>query len=490
MTKGAIVVSPTILFDDIPREHKRGSGRVPGRLVGLEFRRGDSLWMIPVGLIALGFALRDLFASPIVIWPEEVVALRDAITFYGPLFAAAAAWMATRESRRGAGELLATTPLPAAARQITTWAGTAIAATVAYVLLVIPVMVVTATRATWGGPDWWPVMVGLTAMVAHSALGFAAGTWFPSRYVAPTIAILLFLGQLYVGTVAGHEASPLTIVSRLDDRLGEWRYLSPIAETSRDVSYGIWPAVGMWQALWFLGGAGVMLSLAAMRPRPTLGPAIALAISLVVSLGGATGVVQRTGSEPFGPAFQRHTETQPAAAWEPACAGDLISVCVHPAYAARLDELATRTNRVLAPVAGRPGVPTTVIQHDPSSRIGSPSTLPAEGSITISLDTDIGWTMFYIAHWLESGSMRTREETTVSEEGGMVQTVIARWLLLQAGESIHLSGFTLIDPAGPEATINDHVTRFAALDEAARSRWFDIHIADLLGGTLTLDDLP
>ncbi len=465
------------------------AGGADPRLVGLEFRRGFALWLMPVGLVALYAVLRDQFSSPIAVWPEEVVSLRDTVTYLGPLFAGAAAWMATRDLRTGVDELLGTTPLPTAARRVTTWAGLAITAALTYAILVIPVLIVTAMRATWGGPEWWPLIVGLTAIVAHTAIGFAAGTWFPSRFIAPVIVLLLFLGQLYVGTVAGHDMTVLTIAPRLDDLFGERRYLSPIAETSRDVSYGIWPAVGMWQSLWFLGGTGVMLSLASMRPRPTLGPAIALAISLVVSLGGAAEVVRRTATDPFGSAFQRHAETHPAAAWEPTCAGDRIAVCVHPAYEGWLDELAGRTNRVLDPIAGRPGVPTTVIQNDPSPLIGLPSTPPPVGTIGLWLNTDIGWSMFYVAHWLETGPTTMREETTVTEEGAMAQSVISRWLLLQAGEP-DLFGLAYSDQTGADGTINGYVTRFDALDTAAQSRWFDVHLAGLLAGTLTLADLP
>ncbi|MEJ7763274.1 MAG: hypothetical protein WKF80_10830 [Thermomicrobiales bacterium] len=470
---------------------RRSKARGAPHLVDLEFRRGATMWLITVGLVALYFALRDQLSTPIAIWPEEVVSLRDAVAFLGPLFAGAAAWMASRDHRRGANELLGTTPLPAAARRVSTWAGSAIAAAMTYAVLVIPVMVVTSTRATWGGPEWWPVIVGLTAMIAHTALGFAFGTWFPSRFIAPVLAALLFLGQIYVGTVAGNGLTILTIVAQLDNLFGEWRYLSPIAETSRDVSYGIWPAVGMWQALWFLGGAGVMLSLAAMRPRPTPGAGLALVASLAVSLGGATAVVQRTSTDPFSSAFDDHMMANPAAAWEPACAGSQIAVCVHPAYEPWLDELATRVDRVVAPIAGRPGVPTTILQDDPTSSFGMAAGTPPQETVRIWLHSDADWVLdnavISTAYAIIQPNVFTSAGPVGPEQGLVAQEVISRWLLAQAGDATVQVGFT---HGGHPDQIAPYVSRFAALPPSAQQAWFDAHFADLLAGRLTLADLP
>ncbi|MFD1051479.1 hypothetical protein ACFQ1S_41010, partial [Kibdelosporangium lantanae] len=61
-----------------------------------------------------------------------------------------------------------------------------------YLILGVVVFTVTAFQATWGGPIWWPVLVGLFAVVTSSAIGHALGLWFPSRFTAPLAAIGLF----------------------------------------------------------------------------------------------------------------------------------------------------------------------------------------------------------------------------------------------------------------------------------------------------------
>ncbi|MEJ7763273.1 MAG: hypothetical protein WKF80_10825 [Thermomicrobiales bacterium] len=81
-------------------------------MVDLEFRRGAAMWLIPLALIPLWFILRNDFTTPVSLWVETSVTIRTALNYLGPFFGGAAAWVAAREHRRGAGELLATTPLP------------------------------------------------------------------------------------------------------------------------------------------------------------------------------------------------------------------------------------------------------------------------------------------------------------------------------------------------------------------------------------------
>jgi len=54
----------------------------------------------------------------------------------------------------------------------------------------------TATQATWGHPLWWPVVVGCAELAVISALGFAAGTFFPSRFTPPLAAVAAFFLSL------------------------------------------------------------------------------------------------------------------------------------------------------------------------------------------------------------------------------------------------------------------------------------------------------
>src|SRR5260370_26941841 len=73
----------------------------------------------------------------------------------------------------------------------------------------------TARQASWGGPLWWPAVVSAAGVPVLTAIGFAAGTWFPGRFVAPLATVAVFFGLGY-GTHAASgdhsfwQVSPLT----------------------------------------------------------------------------------------------------------------------------------------------------------------------------------------------------------------------------------------------------------------------------------------
>ncbi len=468
-------------------------GWSPRRLVGLEFKRGVATWLIPLALIPLWFIIRQDFTTPISLWVETGVSIRTALSYLGPVFGGAAAWVAAREHRRGAGELLETTPLPAPRRWVATWAGTALAALLTGLVVAVPLMTLTASRATWGGPEWWPIIVGLSAMVAHTAVGFAFGAWFPSRFTAPVMTVLLFLGEVYVGEFAGNGATILTLVSRLDNLIGEGRYLSPVAETSEDLAYGIWPAVGMWQTMWLLGGSVVMLALVALRTRRSAGAFLALIAGLTVSLGGATEIVQRTpGSLYFFTAFANHTRAATPATFVPTCQGDPVTVCLHPAYGAWMDEVVTRSDRVLAPIAGRPGAPVAITQLDPTPRYTPVDIVSPEGTVPFYLwsgNAGVDEAMRDIAR-CSIQSCYDERQFALPEEAQLAQEVVVTWLLIQAGEVDELTDDYGLYFQYSGEPLTPYLDRFAALSPAERGLWFDRYLTDLLAGRLTLADLP
>src|SRR5260370_36527958 len=73
----------------------------------------------------------------------------------------------------------------------------------------------TARQASWGGPLWWPAVVSAAGVPVLTAIGFAAGAWFPGRFVAPLATVAVFFGLGY-GTPAASgdhsfsQLSPLT----------------------------------------------------------------------------------------------------------------------------------------------------------------------------------------------------------------------------------------------------------------------------------------
>jgi hypothetical protein len=73
----------------------------------------------------------------------------------------------------------------------------------------------TARQASWGGPLWWPAAVSVAGVPALTAIGFAAGAWFPGRFVTPLVTVAVFFGfgistQAASGDHSYWQISPLT----------------------------------------------------------------------------------------------------------------------------------------------------------------------------------------------------------------------------------------------------------------------------------------
>ena len=177
-----------------PRDAGHASPMSLWRLLWLELRRNAMPWMFPLLAAlfvfdpfrtAMGYGpFWDLRASVL-----ENKLLPDFVAFV----AGVAAWMGSRDSRRHTRDLVDATARPRWTAQLTTWAATTLWVAAGFLCCVAVLYGVTASQATWGGPPWWPVAVSLAELALVSALGFAAGTFFPSRFTAPLAALGAFL---------------------------------------------------------------------------------------------------------------------------------------------------------------------------------------------------------------------------------------------------------------------------------------------------------
>ena len=93
--------------------------------------------------------------------------------------AGVAAWIGSRDGRRGMADLITATARPRWAAQLATWAATAIWAVAAYLVFVGVMFAVYAHQGVRGAPPWWWVAVGAAAVTAFSAAGFAVGRVLP-----------------------------------------------------------------------------------------------------------------------------------------------------------------------------------------------------------------------------------------------------------------------------------------------------------------------
>ena len=447
-------------------------------LLRIEFRRSVGLLCFPLLIVAAGWLARGSLPVGVYTWPDTSSAIRETVPFVGSFVAGISAWTAGRNKRRGMADLLSSTPRPPAARDLTTWAGTALWGAAVYATLAAVLLSVTWWNATWGAPPPGYLLVGLLAVVANSAVGYAAGYYLPSRFIAPLVAIGLFVAQF----------APINY---------SWVALllpAPTDLVQPDVFAQV-PGVAVQQGLWFCGVGAVALAAVVAGGRRGDGASRALLAGALLLCAAGFAASMVTPSLMFAK----------AAPLEYVCEEGGITVCVHPAYERLLPQAAEVVNEVGEPLAGIPGAPTRAMQ------VGSLSPEPsreAESTAFFTVDSivdggGVGWFRSEAAMSLVQGRAAyegsapevepTEEDLTRCGPGTKewsvdpaleARAVVANWLLKQ------------LDRREPEFSLEQCpdarklVERFADLDPAKRRAWLEENLAGLRAGEVTLKDLP
>ncbi len=439
------------------------------RLLRLELRRNTLLLLAPLVAVMFWFSLYRPGLSGSALWSMRSLTLPNAVQGVGPFMAGVAAWVSARDARRNTGDLVATTASSAWARRLTRWGATAGWGLLFYAAATGSQFLVTSRQATWGGPIWWPVLVGAAAVLAFSALGAAFGTYLPGRFVAPLVAIGAFLA-LAAGMVALSRHSA-------------YGRLAPIVHGSgpeSGVFYRPLPDLSLVQLV-FLGGivlvAIAVLGLPAGCARPPV-RAVALALALLGAAATITGVglagTSREGTAGVTVARVHAAADDVPLTYQPVCDAGPIPICVHPAYRKMLPAVEAALAPLTAAVAGVPGAPVRIEQRPLSAAkispvSGDPPVLP------ILLVNDSNAARF---------ARNLREVTARGLVGGgrsPGQLAVSTGLAAAAG-----------DPAPPDlpADVTAAARRFAALGPAGIHAWLATHLADLQAGRLTLKELP
>ena len=451
-------------------------------LLRIEFRRSVALLCFPLLIVAAGWLTRGSLPAGVYTWLDTSGAIRETVPFVGSFVAGISAWTAGRNKRRGMADLLLSTPRPPAARDLTTWAGTALWGAAVYVTLAAVLLSMTWWNATWGAPPPVYLLVGLLAVVANSAVGYAAGYFLPSRFMAPLVAIGLFVAQF----------APINYSS-----------VAPLLPASThlvglDVFMEV-PRVAVEQGLWFSGvGAIALAAVVAKSRRGDAASWVLLAGALLLCAAGFAASMLAVHRQGFMLADK-------AASFEYVCDEGGITVCVHPAYERLLPQAAVVVNEVGEPLAGIPGAPTRAMQvgslsPEADRKAGSTAFFTADSIVD---GGNVGWFRQEIAMHLLQGraayigllprAKPTEEDLKRCQRGAKkgfidpaleAQAVVANWLLKQLDRSE--PGFSL----GQCADAHKLVERFANLDPAKRRAWLEENLADLRAGKVTLRDLP
>jgi hypothetical protein len=507
-----------------PVRHRtpRATSAVPlnaARLLRVELRRNTMPWILP--LIAALFWFDSYRPST---GAAPLYALRTywnlgqghTIIDFGPFVAGVAAWMGSRDGRRGLADLVTTTVRPRWAAQLATWAATAIWAVAAYLVFVGVMFAVYAHQGVAGTPPWWYVAVGATAVTAFTAVGFAIGAYWPSRFAAAAAAFIGFLAMvLSAQTGFGH--------------LSGWALILPTNshgsfEGSAGADSGIFypwlPDLPIARIMFLAGITVAALGLTGLPGRaggPWLRRAAAVLTLAGAALAGtAVGLASTARDAAEGvviPALHDAANDAPVT-YTPACgraAG--VPVCVNPAYRRWLPDVTAALAPVLTEVAGLPGAPVRAAQvaaSYPSGGDGPPQPVTVGGHPPVLrlqlglLNTPgpCGFCAGPVATTPYEAQLQVLFAHAFVGAGGgpgsPAQQAVQAALLRGAGipfaaQPELIAGAENVPGPGPgpaTGPVYAAAGRLAALPAGARHAWLAAHLAALRAGRLTVADLP
>ncbi|HEY1641603.1 MAG TPA: hypothetical protein VGG35_12995 [Streptosporangiaceae bacterium] len=481
------------------------------RLVRIELRRNAVPWVVPVMAALLWFdSYRPSTAVP-AFWMLRTfwnMGQGHTIIDTGPLVAGVAAWMGSRDARRGMADLAAAAARPRWTAQLATWAATAAWAVGAYLALTGALFAVYAAQGLRGTPPWWWLATGAVAVAAFSAAGFAVGALFPSRFAAPLAAFGAFLA-MGTSSQAGFSAT------------SGWALLLPTNangnyQVPTGIDYHYLPDLPIAR-LMFLGGIAVAaVGLLGLRERAggqrLRAAAAAVTLAGVAATATAVGLATTARQAADGiviPALHDAASDRPLS-YTPSCqrAGD-VPVCLNPVFGSLLAGVTAGLRPALAAVAGLPGAPARVTEvagtytaNEGSS--GQAMTISGRPPVLrLPLDAEtlpgsFGQTPAEFAGQLQVLFLEAFTGTS-SGSGSPAQHAVLAALLQQAGQPFGAQPALLAmagpgapgpGPGGAAGPVYAAARRLAALPAATRHAWLAGHLAALRSGAITLGQLP
>jgi hypothetical protein len=503
----------------------RATSAVPwgaARLLRVELRRNAMPWILP--LIAALFWFDSYRPST---GTSPLYGLRTfwnmgqghAIIDFGPFVAGVAAWMGSRDGRRGLADLVTATARPRWAAQLATWTATAIWAVAGYLVFVGVMFAMYAHQGVGGTPPWWWVAVGAAAVTAFSTVGFAIGAYWPSRFAAPAAAFIGFLALAMSSQTGFKYASGWALILPTNSN----GTFDGSAQTDSGIFYPWLPDLPIARIMLLAGIAVAALGLTGLPARAG-GQWLRRAAAVVTLVGVASAVtaVHLASTARLSahglviPALHDAANDAPIT-YTPACgraAG--VPVCLNPAYRRWRPDVTAALAPVLAEVAGLPGAPVRAIQVAaayPSGGDGPPQAITLGGHPSV-LRLSLGLLNMPgpcglcapVAGIPFADQMRLLFAHAFvgagSGSGSPVQQAVQAALLRGAGipfaEQPALMAATENFPGSGPAPAPGPATgpvyaaalRLATQPAAARQAWLAAHLAALRAGRITLKELP
>jgi hypothetical protein len=518
----------TATIDHVVRDRPPSSPRVMSnwalRRLRIELRRSTMPWILPLIAALFWFDSYRPSATQPPLWVLRTfwnMGQGHTIIDFGPFVAGVAAWIASRDGRRGTTDLLTATAAPRWTTQLSTWASTVIWAVGAYLVFVGVLFIVYASDGVHGSPPWWWVAVGAVAVTAFASAGFALGAVFPSRFAAPLAAFGGFLAMV-MSSQTGFRATTGWALILPTNSNGNYQPASGLF-------YPYLPDLPVARIMFLAGIAATVIGLLGV-PARSGGQRLRLVATIVTlsgvaAAGTAVGLATTAHLGPHGiviPALHDAANDRPIP-YTPVCTqAAAIPVCVNPAYRADLSTVTGALEPVFAEINALPGAPTRASQIGGTYSAangeggqtftisGTPSTL------TLPLDAEGILGAFGIrATQFEQELQLLTVHSFVgagNTAGTPVQQALQAALLQGAGVTFQAQPAVLAsvglpawaqatgapaDGSGPDVRpfpatgpIYAAAERFAALTSSARHAWLAANLGQVRSGQISLAQLP
>jgi hypothetical protein len=495
-----------------PRAALGGGRAAPltvARLLRIELRRNTMPWILPVIAVLFWFDSYRPSTATEPLWAIRTfwnMGQGHTIIDFGPFVAGVAAWVGSRDRRRGTADLVTAAARPRWVPELVAWAATAIWAVGAYLVFVGVMFAVYAHQGVQGSPPWWWVAVGATAVAAFSALGFAAGEYLPSRFAAPLAAFGGFLAMA-MSSQTGFRS------------LSAWALILPTNSNGNfqpdsGVFYPWLPDLPIARIIFLAGIAVAAVGLTGLPARAgglwLRRAAAVVTLAGVATAGTAVGLADTARLGPHGvviPALHDAANDRPIR-FTPVCghaAG--IPVCLNPAYRRWLPDVTAALRPVLGEMAGLPGAPVRAAQVAvpySGSAGPAPSALTLGGRPPVlrmplgafNMPGKCGFCDGPVAESQFAVQVRFQAVDAFvgagAGPGTPAQHAVLAALLRIAGTPFTAKLAPPTGEPGPLASglVRAAARRFAALPAAARHAWLAAHLVALRAGRTTLGQLP
>ena len=488
------------------RPHVGMLGRLRGfaSLVRIGFLRSWG-WVVITLMVLVGAVfVRQELVPGVVLWSDLSTTVGATTMFLGPLAMGYTAWRAQSTRQARMVELEAASPMSPLTRDLGRILSSTLVVVVGQVMLVALALVYGARMATWGGPLSWPLALGIATIFTAGLIGGVVGTLAPWRMAPPLLALLTLSSFLAV------ESQMFGFQSQMfgRQRSNSLQMFSPFAVAERETVDPFWNGgadglADIFTLLMVLAGLSALALFAFARRRTVVTWLLA---ALLCGSTAFAGAVHRDHWSDFHRTGITLNDPRPFTyTCEPWKDGE---ICVHPAYASLIDDLGSEADRVLAPVAGLPGVPTTIRHMTDDVSDDGKTIWTSLRSLSDDWKQRYGNTIIRQA----IGLVYATEAFSNFREFGpsqpdAAQMVIGRWLSSEAGldpqwlfgpvPPTDMGGegeFWFAGEPGPvpawATEIEAAVERFSGLSQEEQRAWLESNWDALRAGDLTLEDLP